>query len=211
LKSTIDVINQSVRYLAGVGGDPAIPPALEVEGLGADDLVAFQAQLDTTQTLHTTRTDLEGQMVVALKDRDQARTAARNYLKYFRRRVRAAGKHNPLLLDRLPVKGTLPTALAKLTILMRNTLEIALSEEIAPLLDDEGYSQARLEQGQTRLSDLETRQSAYLQAKAAKEQATADLNQAIRVLSRWNGRGTEAARAAFRDNPQQLEALGIQV
>ena len=206
------ILNQIAQFVSGLNDNPDILSLVQAESFSADDLSALQTELNTARTALIARTDLDGQIAAAKRAKDGAAEALTEYLKTLRKRIKLVKAEKPLLIDRLPVTGNFPRNMAMLTENVRSLFEIALSDsEVKALLETEGYAEIRLQEGQALLTSLEEKQSAFTQIKGEKQQKTAELNNALKTLKRKFARAAGIAKIALKDNPQQLEKLGIVV
>ena len=210
MSSKLDIIADAEHFIGGVTNNADILTLLEAEGFTAENIADGHTKLTAAKDVQSVATTSQGKISSAKRDRDQAKKDLTDFQRKLRKRAKTIGIEHPILIDRLPVQVKFPSALNKLLTLSRDMLKICLEDEqIKTILASNGYPETRLQEGQTLQSDLESKQQEFIEAKGAKQQATANLNKALKSLKLWYKIGKEAALAAIEDDTQLLEKLGI--
>lgn len=85
------------------------------------------------------------------------------------------------------------------------------AEEIGPEMGKYGISREMLEQARAMVEALMTTRQQQMQRMGEAQSATCQRDQAIKAMEAWMRDFRQVARLALQDDPQMLEALGIQV
>ncbi len=189
--------------------DPAIAPLLAAHGYTAERLAEGQTLLAAARQALSQREALRGVQQGRTRQLEQAQRIARGKYVALARVARVLFKERPNLLVQLGIQGQTPESLAGLLqagdILVTNVTH----PEIAAELTEYGHPPARIAELGAAFVAFKQANDAQEAAKGDTQQATRQLQAAMRALDKWMIRFRAIARDALRDRPDYLEKLGI--
>jgi hypothetical protein len=209
-KSIADRLNQADLALTNAAS-PDVADALAEYGCDTAYLDEGRARRTAARDALSNRDLLYGRQQELTRQAQEAlRTARREYGSLVRI-ARAVFRDQPGLLVQLGIAGRTPNALAALLAAADTLFANATDPAIALELTKHGYTPIRIAEVLAAFQALRAANEAQEIAKGATQQATQELQAAMRALDEWMSQFRSIARVALRDQPQFLEELGIRV
>jgi hypothetical protein len=209
-KSIAERLNQADLAINNAA-DPTVAPLLTAQGCDAAFMAQGRALWTAAREAFSRREALYGEQQELTRQVNEAQRAARAEFKTLAQLARVVFRDQPGLLVQMGVRGGTPRALPDL-LLAGGTLFANVTEPtIAAALAAHGYTAERIAAIQAAFQTLQQANEAQEAAKGDTQQATLELQAAMRALDDWLSRFRALARVALREHPQYLEKLGVRV
>lgn len=204
------LLDEGRLFLDGFFSNPDVALRLDLFGVKNEDIAEGIQLLETARTKVTEQDAAMAEQKLATEAMKQALEAAYSVYTLLCEVARAALAGDATKLSVLGIVGKTPRT-AALLVPRGDALELGLSThpELAALLNRHGQDAPTRAALQTKLIAFAEADSRQQTAKGVTQRATVAQNDALKALKVWLGKVKRLARAAFRDDKQQLEKLGI--
>ena len=175
-------------------------------------LQAGKTLYEKAQALHTRQKKEYGEQYAATDGLEAARSRADKIYMRHLKLARIALETNGKAMEALQLNGRRKKTYSGWIQQTKQFYDNALaSAEISTTLATLGIKKTVLTAGQAAVREVQTLLKAQLKEKSEAQTATEERDKALEALMDWMSDFTTIARIAFKDDPQQLEMLGIVV
>lgn len=189
--------------------DPLVALLLAAHGYTVERLAEGLALLTAARQALSRRQELRGVQQGYTRQVNEALQAAREKYIALAQVARTLFKDRPGLLVQLGIQGRTPLSFAGLLQAGATLLDNLADPAIAAELAEYGHPPERIVELAAAFQALRAANYAQEAAKGDTQNATRELQTAMRALDAWMSRFRAIARDALRDHPEYLEKLGI--
>ena len=204
-KTQADLLNQAALAIDNSLADSAILDMLAAYGYTEDQLRAGRALLEAAQSASSAKLVAAGQQQQATAAFNLALTTAREAYQTLSKLARASCDKPTLTI--LGLVGREPQNLSGFLKAAFNLFDNA--PQVPALASRFGYNADKLAAARATVSALQAADQSQGAAMGAAQQATARQQAAFKALEAWLAEYLKIARVALRQDPQQLEKLGV--
>ena len=201
---------ETARIATVNASTPEISAALAAAGVLGTNLQTGRTLYQAAADQVTTATARRGEQMAATETVRQCKDECRTACQALASVARGVFRDDPGALGILGLNQEMPADNSGFVLAAQTLLNYsAYTPEMAAALVSFGYTEARITQLRTKLTELQAALDAQGQAKAAHHHAKDEQRQAMRALDRWMGTFVRVARVALAEQMQMLEQLGI--
>ena len=211
-KATADRLNAIQLVLANTLAYPEIQQAMAAYGYSDEILAEGQALFDQAQQAVFKQDGKTAEARNLAAREREARQAAWDSYQELAKILRAHFVHQPEVLTNLALRGRTPNATAAFLHRARTLIQaIEADPHVTAALAEYNIDGSRMEAHRRTVEEYASVNEQHEAAKAARQVATRQQNDALAVAWDWRARFVKVARVALKDQKQLLEALGIRV
>ena len=200
-----NLLNRAALAIDNSLADSGIRDTVAAYGYSEDKLRAGRALLETAQAAGSAQLVADGQQLQATAAFKLALSVARDAYQALAKLARATCDKPTLTI--LGLVGREPRSAGAF---LKAAFDLFDNAPQAPVLAERfGYNADKLAAERAKISALQAADQAQGTAMGAAQQATAQQQAAFKALQAWLAEYLKIARVALRQDPQQLEKIGV--